>query len=59
MSNRLDWFDWARYSVIEYLFPTGWYNGNKDYKAGFVADNEASKILAMARFRMLRAKNSK
>lgn len=57
VSNRLDWFDWARYSVIEYLFPTGWYNGNKDYKAGFVADNEASKILAMARFRMLRAKN--
>ena len=58
--NRLEWFDWARYSVIDYLFPFGWYNWDItrdfEYKKGFTADTMASKVLAMARFRQLRVK---
>lgn len=59
VSNRLQWFDWIRYSVTEYLFPNGWYNGDKSYEPGFTADTEASKVLAMARIRQLRVKSSK
>lgn len=57
VSNRLQWFDWIRYSVTEYLFPNGWYNGDKSYEPGFTADTEASKVLAMARIRQLRVKS--
>ena len=60
---RAEWFDWARYSVIEYLFPKGWYNhddlpeGKKfTFPKGMIADSATSKLLAMARFRQLRVK---
>ena len=59
--NRLHWIDWLRYSVTEFLFPPFWYNG-KEYGRelkNYVADNAASKVLAMARVRQLRVKNSK
>ena len=45
------------YSVVEYLFPDGWYNKMK-YEEGFVADSAASKVLSMARIRQLRVKPS-
>lgn len=60
---RAEWFDWARYSVIEYLFPKGWYNhddlpeGKKfTFPKGMIADSATSRLLAMARFRQLRVK---
>ena len=64
ITQRQEWFDWARYSVIEYLFPIGWYNreatNNKfPYPTGMIADTATSKVLAMARFRQLRVKKSK
>ncbi|XP_065658340.1 uncharacterized protein LOC100206152 isoform X5 [Hydra vulgaris] len=54
VATNTDWFHWTRYSVIEYLFPDGWYNNKMKYPAGFVADSASSKVLAMARFRQLR-----
>jgi len=62
VTTRAEWFDWARYSVIEYLFPTGWYNANGTnnafkYPRDMIADAASSKVLAMARFRQLRLKN--
>ena len=47
--NRLQWMDWVRYSVTEYLFPPGWYN-DMPVPKNFIADNSASKVLAMARY---------
>ena len=58
ISDRLQWLDWIRYSVTEFLFPPDWYNG-MSYKDNFVADNEQSKILAMARLRQLRVTSRK
>ena len=51
--NRLQWIDWVRYGVTEYLFPPGWYN-NEEVPKNFVADNSASKVLAMARYVVFR-----
>nr|XP_047143727.1 uncharacterized protein LOC100197078 [Hydra vulgaris] len=55
VGSNVDWFTWAKYGVIDYLFPNSWYNGDiKGYPKGFVADAASSKVLAMARFRQLR-----
>ena len=53
--------DWARYSIVEVLFPPFWYNHKKFGKElqGFVADSAQSKTLAMARLRQLRVNKSK
>ena len=55
--DRIDWLEWLRYSVTEYLFLPMWYN-RQPYINNFVADNAQSKILAMARTRQLRVKPS-
>ena len=60
---RAEWFDWARYSVIEYLFPKGWYSHDDlpggrrfTFLKGRIADSAASRLLSVARFTQLRVK---
>ncbi|XP_065658368.1 uncharacterized protein LOC100211692 isoform X4 [Hydra vulgaris] len=55
IASITDWWDWIMHSVVEYLFPDGWYN-NMKYEKGFAADNAASKVLSMARIRQIRVK---
>ena len=64
ITSRLEWLDWVRYSVTEYMFPPFWYNHNPNiqqepFPKNYVADNAQSKVLAMSRLRQLRVKPSK
>lgn len=59
VSSQSAWYTWVEESLIPYLFLEKWYNDDPRYKIGFVADNEPSKVLALARFRQLRVQKSK
>ena len=59
LTKDIEWLDWVEHGLVPYLFPGIWYNGNPNYNTGFVADNEPSRILAMARFRQMRVKKGK
>ena len=53
-----EYYNWLENTFIPYLYPGKWYNGDP-YKKQFVADNEPSRIISMARMRQLRVKRSK
>ncbi len=56
VSKVEEYWSWLEDKFIPYLYPGQWYNGNPNYTLGMVADSEPSKIISMARLRLLRIK---